>query len=582
MTVSSETLRSISTPERLETRLGRLEFRDGVPSGVTVETLYDHLDFVHGLNVFLNGFPGASTYAMRKGFHEAGANDNEVIIFSEMMGSESLFLTANADTIYFVAMVDLTSGPMVVETPPQALAVFDDMWWQWIVDFGLSGPDRGQGGRFLLDPAGLRRPAARQRLSPRALAHNAGNDARPLVPGGRPDPAPAVELIKSTLKIYPYDQGGFGTSIATLLEGGKRRPRPAAPVPETTFVEGSGNVFNTIPPSDFGFFELLNELVQENPPVPTDAELMGQLAAIGIVKGKPFEPDVRMRRILEDAAAVGSATSRALVFDARASEGFEYYDGSAWLSNLWIGGYTFETPPPLVTPDGIEPLPATGVKAAHARTAFFYGFTGITPAMCMRLTGLGSQYIMLYKDSDGNHLDGAMNYQVNLPPDIPAARFWSLTAYDNRHARCSTRHSASHESGARPTPRRRRPRTQTVRRPSRSVRNDRQTAPRATGSRPTDGQGLVPDPAALQPAGVILRQELATQRGRALASTARTPSEDLPRPKGNPCPPNETPVLDLLASMTAESIAVSASIRTSSCLFASLRLPRSMPRPCRT
>ena len=140
-------------------------------------------------------------------------------------------------------------------------------------------------------------------------------------------------------------------------------PDPPAPVPETTFVEGSGNAFNTIPPSDFGFFELLNELVQENPAGSTDVELMGQLAAIGIVKGKPFEPDERMRRILEDAAAVGSATSRALVFDARTSEGFEYYEGSAWLSNLWIGGYTFETPPPLVTHDGIEPLPATGVKA---------------------------------------------------------------------------------------------------------------------------------------------------------------------------------------------------------------------------
>ena len=62
MTVSSETLQSISTPERLETRLGMLEFRDGVPSGETVNTVYDHLDFVHGLNVFLNGYAGASTY----------------------------------------------------------------------------------------------------------------------------------------------------------------------------------------------------------------------------------------------------------------------------------------------------------------------------------------------------------------------------------------------------------------------------------------------------------------------------------------------------------------------------------------
>ena len=71
----------------------------------------------------------------------------------------------------------------------------------------------------------------------------------------------------------------------------------------------------------------MNEVVQDEPAGSTNAELMGQLAAIGIVKGKPFEPDERMRRILEDAAAVGTATSRALFFDPRASEEFGYYDG---------------------------------------------------------------------------------------------------------------------------------------------------------------------------------------------------------------------------------------------------------------
>ena len=429
MTVSSDTLRLISTPQQLETRLGTLEFVDGVPSGEAVETLYDHLDFVHGVNVFLNAFPGASTYAVRKGLHEAGANDNEVLLFSEMMGSESLFLTANADTVYFLSIVDLTSGPMVVETPPQALAVFDDMWWQWIVDFGLSGPDRGEGGRFLLVPPDYDGPLPDSGYH---LGHSRTTRALML---GRAflvddDPAPTVERIRSTLKIYPYDPGGFGTSVATLLEGGHRLPHPPTPVPGTVFVEGSGTAFNTIPANDLGFFELLNELVQENPAGSTDAETMGELAAIGIVKGKPFEPDARMRRILEDAAAVGSATSRALIFDPRTSEGFEYYEGSAWLNMLWIGGYTFETPPPLVTQEGIEPLPSTGARALHARTAFFYGFTGITPAMCMRLTGLGSQYIFAFKDADGNRLDGSKDYRLTLPPDIPAARFWSLTVYD--------------------------------------------------------------------------------------------------------------------------------------------------------
>ena len=221
MTVSSEMLRSISTPEQLETRLGTLEFVDGVPSPETSELVQDHLDFVHALNAYLNGFPGASTQAIRKGFHEAGVEDNSILIFSELMDSESLFLTANADTVYFIGIVDLTAGPMVSETPPQALALFDDMWFQWIVDFGLPGPDRGEGGRFLLVPPGydgsLPDSGFHVRHSRTTRALLLGRSFINENPGM--DPAPTVELIKRTTKIYPYPQGGFGTSIATLLEG---------------------------------------------------------------------------------------------------------------------------------------------------------------------------------------------------------------------------------------------------------------------------------------------------------------------------------------------------------------------------
>ena len=105
MTVSSKTLHSISTPERVDSRLGTLESADGVPSRATSELVYDHLDFTHALNVFLNGYAGASTVALRKGLEAAGAKDNEVLIFLELMDSASLFLTANADTAYFLGMV---------------------------------------------------------------------------------------------------------------------------------------------------------------------------------------------------------------------------------------------------------------------------------------------------------------------------------------------------------------------------------------------------------------------------------------------------------------------------------------------
>jgi hypothetical protein len=431
MAVSSETLHSISTPERVDSRLGALEYVDGFPSRATSELVYDHLDFVHALNVFLNGFAGASTYALRKGFQDAGAKDNQILMFSELMDSESLFLTANADTVYFIGIVDLSSGPMVVETPPDALGIFDDMWWRWIVDFGLPGPDRAEGGRFLLIGPDYDGPLPDSGYH---LGHSRTTRAFML---GRSfinenpdmDPAPTVELIKRTTKIYPYAQGGFGTSVATLLEGQVRRDPPAE-IPETVFVEASGKAFNTIPPTDSNFYALLNELVQEQPAGSTEIELTGELAAIGIVKGKPFAPDERMRRVLEEAAAVGTATSRALLFDPRESEGFAYYDGSAWENQMWVGGYNFETPPPLVTADGIKPFPATGVRALHSRVAWFYGYTGVTPAMCMRLIGIGSQYVFAFYDADGNRLDGGKNYRVTLPPDIPAARFWSITLYD--------------------------------------------------------------------------------------------------------------------------------------------------------
>ena len=62
---------------------------------------------------------------------------------------------------------------------------------------------------------------------------------------------------------------------------------------------------------------------------------------------------------------------------------------------------------------------------------FFYA-TGITPAMCMRLTDIGSQYIGTFVDSNGEYFDGGKTYKCTLPKGIPAGKFWSFTLYDNQ------------------------------------------------------------------------------------------------------------------------------------------------------
>src|SRR5208337_4198875 len=203
--------------------------------------------------------------------------------------------------------------------------------------------------------------------------------------------------------------------------------------PAAKFVEGSGKVMNTIPPSDFSYFEMINEVVQQEPADSLDPEILGSLAAIGIVKGKPFNPDARMKKILTDAAAIGAATARTLNWASRDSEGFYFYPNSAWMNMLFVGGYNFETPPPQVSADGvITPYPPTGARTLNSRTAMFYYATGITPAMVMRLTGIGSQYLGAFVDSKGEYLDGGKTYKVTLPPNIPAAKFWSFTVYDNQ------------------------------------------------------------------------------------------------------------------------------------------------------
>ena len=69
---------------------------------------------------------------------------------------------------------------------------------------------------------------------------------------------------------------------------------------------------NTMPPNDFSYFEMLNDVVQKEPAGALDPEIMGSLAAVGIVKGKPFNPDARMKKILTDAAAIGTAAARTL------------------------------------------------------------------------------------------------------------------------------------------------------------------------------------------------------------------------------------------------------------------------------
>ena len=145
---------SITTPDKVETRIGTLKFFDGFPDKATVEKVYDNLDFQRGVQAYLMALPAVSIEGARKGVTGFGTVNQTVLISEQLLNSKSLFLTANTTTPYSVLYLDTKDGPLVVEIPPEVLGPMDDAWFRWVTDVGFTGPDKGAGGKYLLLPPG--------------------------------------------------------------------------------------------------------------------------------------------------------------------------------------------------------------------------------------------------------------------------------------------------------------------------------------------------------------------------------------------------------------------------------------------
>jgi hypothetical protein len=386
----------LTAPAEAKTRLGTLRTRDGFPDKATVEKIYDNLDFQRGVQAILTAMPAASLSAIRKGIRGLGPDNQTVVMFEDFMDSRSLFLTANTTTIYSLVWLNVKDGPLVIEVPPDVLGPIDDFWFHWVSDVGITGPDKGKGGKYLMLPPGYTDAVPEGYFVLRPPTFNNLMFFRGFVVDG--STAPAVANAKKNLRIYPL----------------AKKDNP----PKMNFVNASGKYFNTIHSLDYSFFEEVNEVVQEEPNAAMDPETLGLLASIGIEKGKPFKPDARMKKILTEAAVVGNITARTLAYKSRIKEAY-FYENSAWLTPFVGGSYRF------LKDDNY-------VRDLDARTFFFFYATGITPAMAMKIIGKGSAYAAAFVDAEGNPLDGSKNYKVNLPPNIPEKNFWSFTAYSSQ------------------------------------------------------------------------------------------------------------------------------------------------------
>ena len=385
----------IASPDTVDTRFGALHFFDGVPDQASTEKIYDNLDYQRALQAYLLALPVVNQAANRAAILAMGPANATVPIWEQMVDSRTVELTANDNTPYTWFWIDLRDGPIVVEAPPKVLGLVNDIWYHWNGDIGFTGPDHGEGGKFLFLPPGYKGDVPEGYFVVRPGSFSVWIPWRTFLVDG--DPKPGVDAVKRFTKIYPLSAAG-------------------KPPPPLKFVDMSGVPFNMVGPADYRFWEMLNEVVQTEPTDTVDATTLGFWASIGIQKGKPFDPDARMKKILTEAATDGAATARALAFRVRQKVAY-YYDDRNW-KRPFVGGYEFQWQP--------------GVANLSSSAMFFFIATGVTPAMDTKIVGEGSIYPWTAEDADDHPLDGGKTYKLHLPTNIPAKNFWSVIVYDTQ------------------------------------------------------------------------------------------------------------------------------------------------------
>ena len=383
-------------PAKIKTRYGDLEFPGGYPTEETRQKVYDELDLQRATQLFLDMYPALSMRGMMLGTaRDYGAkNSSDISVTADRLDSNALWLTGNTESIYAMIVFDLkVDGPTVFEAPAGLMGPVDDANFLFAFDIGPTGMDKGKGGKYLILPPGYKGDVPKegyfvfQSPTNRLFSFVRANAA--VVGTGEK----AMEFFRKNAKVYP-------------LKTGPRKGK---------FTNVSGMPIDTLVPEDATAFEWMHDIINYEPAEAFGKEKLGRLASIGIVQGKPFNPDARMKKILDQAAKEGVAMSRVIAFDSR-QPAAKVYPGRNWESPYIGDSSSFD-------PDGYFNL--------EARTTFHFTADGITPAMAAQMPdGLGSRYQTTYKDKDDNYLDGNKTYKLHMPPNVPVKLFWAVTVYD--------------------------------------------------------------------------------------------------------------------------------------------------------
>jgi len=369
------------------------------PDKETVDQLNSERLYQRGIEAYAMTLPALNMIGMRDGSEaKFGKGYNVLPIWKDRMNAKTLVPTPNCDVIYSMGYLDLKeSGPLVVHAPPGVIGMFTDFYQRTLTDVGAAGPDRGQGGLYLLLPPDYRGPVPGGYHAFQSSTYNVFLFFRTVLTQGAdgPDTRAAVAAAEQT-RVYP---------VGAVEKEWKKMEFPNA----------SNVAVNMMYPADFSYWQKLKAFVDYEPVEAIAPEVRGILASIGIVKGTPFNPDAATREALTRAVADAPKVIYAQRIAGRADGRNLYYTDRQYLS-IWFD----------LTADWYAPT----YLDVDARAQYFQFAYASAPAMANRTINQGSKYPYTMRDRDGALLDGSHTYKLHLPAGIPAKLYWAVTIYN--------------------------------------------------------------------------------------------------------------------------------------------------------
>jgi hypothetical protein len=331
----------------------------------------------------------------KAGMEDAGILNTTISIAEQRASSDNVIYTANQETVYAYGFTEIGNEPMVFDIAPSTLGFVADAWQRPIEDVGITGPDKGEGGKYILVPPGY--------------------------DGEIPEVGEGVFVFESPTKTVFWLQRAFVTDDQTeedavnILKASSRiYPLSEGTPAEPHFVNQSTTPFDAVTRNDnMNFWYMLDTMVQLEPVQERDLAMMGLAKTIGIQKGETFTPTEEQQVVLLRAVDTAKAMMMAKGFDAQ--DDIKTWEGRQWES-------AFQTQSPYF--DGLNHT------ETHERAAFTYQAMTGAKSMVAKMVGQGSQYQLASKDGAGEFLRGGNAYKLVIPANVPINNYWSIAIYD--------------------------------------------------------------------------------------------------------------------------------------------------------